>query len=198
MRKSVDPFLADVHALLRLPLRKPNIPSGCNFTVAHTLLGVVAGVSIAFYKSGLKDGEAFTGLLCEFYPWDLEGAADAAERSKVLWRTFRNPFAHSLGMPFEGRQGNRELRPRGFQLKIGRGRPSMKERDLVAFERSVERPMLKPTVVIEPHKRVLWVEALYWGTRKMVYRLSSNTALMDDVEQRFSASLARHEARPKP
>lgn len=52
LRRGVDLVFADVHAMLRLPLKKPNLSAGCNFTIAHALLAVIAGVSAASYRRG--------------------------------------------------------------------------------------------------------------------------------------------------
>jgi hypothetical protein len=198
MRNSVEPFLQDVHCALRLPMRKPKLPAGFNFTTAHVLLGVVAGVSAAFYRRGLSDGKAFTGVLVDYYPWELEprGAGDAADKAGVLWHTFRNPFSHSLGLAFEKDRGKpRELRPRPFQVKIGRDKNGMKEREIVALERSSVRPDLNPTLVVEPHKRVLWVEPFSWGIRTMLYRVSADARLMGSVQRYVDAVIANQDGK---
>jgi hypothetical protein len=194
MRMSVEPFLQDVHCALRLPLRKPKLPAGFNFTAAHVLLGVVAGVSAAFYRRGLSDGKAFTGLLVDYYPWELElgDANDPLQKAAILWNTFRNPFSHSLGLAFEKRTGMpRELKPRSFIVKVGRDKNGMREREVVALERSMIRPNLNPTLVVAPHKRVLWVEPFYWGIRAMLSRLSRDAALMADVQQYLEGVTAK-------
>lgn len=135
--------------------------------------------------------------MSEFYPWELE-RLDGPQCASVLWSTFRNPFAHSLGLAFEKRGRERRLEPRGFQTKIGRDKPSMSERAIVALERAWERPKLNRTVVIADHKRVLWVEPLYWGVRKMIYRLTCDRSLMREVQSALDEDVARHEARSVP
>jgi hypothetical protein len=195
IRGGVEPFLQDVHCALRLPLRRPNLPAGLNFIIAHALLGVVAGASSAFYRRHQFDGEAFKGLLVEFYPWDLEphDAEDPASKSAILWDTFRNPFAHSVGLAYEKKGGQREFKPRGYNVKVGRGNASLKEREIVAMERSATRPNFhRSTLVVTPEKRVLWVEPFYWGIRMMLLRLTRDAALMAEVEVSVREGLAKH------
>jgi len=199
IRKTIEPILNDVHCALRLPMRRPNLPAGFNFTIGHTLLALVAGVSATFYRRGLTDGKAFTGLLVEFYPWALEPnrPVDKQQSAKILWETFRNPFTHSLGMPFEKQnRGSRELKPRDFVVKVGRDKNGMKEREVVALERSIVRPDLNPTLVVTPQKRVLLVEPLYWGVRQMLFQLTQDPVIMRNVEEYFSRAIAKHQNRP--
>jgi hypothetical protein len=193
MRKGVEPLFNDVHVMLRLPIAELGPGVGCNFTIAHVLLAVTAGVSATFYTRGLGDGKAFRGVLSKFYPWELEPEGESVEtRADVLWSEFRNPFAHSLGLAME-RTGHkqREFQPRRYQLKIGRDKASMREEAIEAIERSSARPALNPTLVLQPHKKVLWVEPFYWGVREMLLRMSRETELMGQVDAALKADLAK-------
>ena len=81
---------------------------------------------------------------------------------QILWKMFRNPFSHSLGLAYEKgkREQPREFKPRSFNTKVGRENGSgMTERKVVAMERSRTRPDFDhPTLVVTNDKRVLWVE----------------------------------------
>lgn len=54
-----------------------------------------------FYDHASKtSGERFKALLAKYYPWDLEppGGADATTGPHLLYKAFRNPLAHELGI----------------------------------------------------------------------------------------------------
>ena len=108
----MEPFLRDVHAMLRLPIEEiEGLNTGCNFPSTLTLLEVVGGVSQELYldpeeragrpRKYKNDTARFKGLLEEYFPWAEEPedsrkiiGKDAAE---VLYRAFRCALAHNLG-----------------------------------------------------------------------------------------------------
>lgn len=46
----MDVYLADIHAMLRLPRPEVNITEGCNFSIVAVLMNVISGVSVVLYE----------------------------------------------------------------------------------------------------------------------------------------------------
>jgi hypothetical protein len=193
----VDPFFHDVHCMLRLPIPSAELNAGCNVTIALSLLTVVAGISATCYREGLSDGAAFQGLLVEYYPWDeeskdeLEDTIPPHEAARALWRTFRNPLAHSLGMSFtkDSKKG-RTYERRAYDVVINRNMAGATEDQIRALEDVASaRPHMHSTIHIWDGVRMLSVEALYWGLRRMLYRLSKDQGQMLQVNKRLEDQL---------
>ena len=79
VRVQLDPILADVHAILRLPIKGEfGLEAGCNLSAVLVLLEVVGGVSVELsdnpYLSKLDErkrrAERFKHLLEHHFPWD--------------------------------------------------------------------------------------------------------------------------------
>ena len=68
-------------------------------------------------------------LLTKYYPWDLEpqGGADASNGPHLLYKVFRNPYAHALGTPDKTIGG------------MGTMAMTFPEAELEAMERSIVR-----------------------------------------------------------
>jgi hypothetical protein len=108
LRDQLETQLADVHSMMRLPIKDdPGLQAGCNFTIAQVLLSVVSGVSVTLYEPSKLNmqgvsGPLFKGVLEKHYPWDeerhLPGAQVDADGAKQLYQLFRNPLAHALGV----------------------------------------------------------------------------------------------------
>src|SRR5688572_9387491 len=78
----VDMYLADVHAMLRLPRPEAKITEACNFAIAAVLLNVISGVSVILYKPGTSRGDRgrlFRETAEAFYPWDAEPSGAIAD-----------------------------------------------------------------------------------------------------------------------
>ena len=45
----MDVFLADIHAMLRLPRPEVNITERCNFSIVAVLMNVISGVSVVLH-----------------------------------------------------------------------------------------------------------------------------------------------------
>ena len=193
VREVVEPYLRDVHAMLRLPLPDQGIEAGCNYGAAGTLLAVIAGASVRLFEPGQKgSGYLFRETVCTFYPWHTEppeeGVTRPEEGAKYLWHYFRNPLAHAVGHyvdPPEPRQISR-LWKRGLS-----------EEEIEAIEHSRQRPVGvltgAPTLRRNSHMGLmvtmdLNVEALYWGVREMLCRLTTDRDRMVLAEQSLMAS----------
>lgn len=184
LRAGVDPFFADVHAMLRLPLPSAEIGAGCGFAIAHVLLATVSGLSVLLYQSQGGSGKLFREFLEQYYPWHdepkLQDVALGHAAAETLYDEYRNHFTHALGLAVEVKGGNRKLAPREYVIKVlrkvvshspdGNDNQGVREIQIEELEtENVVRPKwLVPTLIAAPHKRVLSVEALYWGVRKAI------------------------------
>lgn len=180
VRDRLEPFLRDVHAMLRLPIpRVLGLDADCSRTCTLTLLAVVGGVSKELYldpgeqrrgKRKYKDDTArFKEVLIAHFPWSQEprtGQEIVGERAAdVLYRGYRCALAHNLGRI--------EYKDFGGIFKVGKG--PLLEEEIEAIERSRERPSswTNPTLQVirgagGQEERKLKVKCLYWGVRNMI------------------------------
>jgi hypothetical protein len=172
----LDMQLADVHAMLRMPLPDvPGLASGCNFAAVQVLLSVASGVSATLFCHGALDernnrGNLFIDMLVEHYPWnqerDVVGRIYGSEASKLLYYVFRNPLAHVLGIVDKKQTVN--------NLTIAIQKNPMEENEIVELElkQSQSVPWLFPTLISTDRNLSLHVASLYWGIRETVERVS--------------------------
>ncbi|MCW5892058.1 MAG: hypothetical protein KIT14_16155 [bacterium] len=190
VRRHVDMQFHDVHCMLRLPLREAGLDAGCNFSTAVCLLTLISGLSTTMFRRTGRSGERFLAILEECYPWELEAGdgPGAEEGARILYYVFRNPLAHALGVSTEhvgsgaARRAMRQRIGDGPYVVIGRG-GELSEEDVEQLETSDVRPLFaRWTVLVEDGYRTLWVEGLYWGTRKLVERLTAAPEIMAEAE----------------
>jgi hypothetical protein len=107
---AVRPHLADVRAMLRLPIPEIGIHAGCNFAAVQVLLNVLSGLSRLLCAGPANSGDAFRRFVRLRYPWSMEPAAGLRREAgtKVLYDAFRVGFAHDLGLLLES--GQRDAR----------------------------------------------------------------------------------------
>jgi hypothetical protein len=181
----------DIHTILRLPLPEYGLSAGCNFAIAHILMAVVSGISTTLFEPEVKDqrGRLFQDVLIDFFPWDAE-PEDILPReivAKILYQEFRNPLTHSLGYSTQRYRVSED----DIQYKVKRLASSDKQRGPDAtwiehLERSTERPKMSATLVVREDAKVLLVEGLYWGIRRLVERLTSDDERMKRVDNYLS------------
>jgi hypothetical protein len=173
IRDQLEPHLVDAHAMLRLPIATdPGLQGGCNFAIAQVLLSIVSGVSVTLYdpaalsQKGVS-GKKFKQVLVHHYPWNQEqhlpGARAGAAAADELYRLFRNPLAHALGVI------DLQYNPKAQLVTVEKG--SFAEDVIDADERaSVRPPEWQHATLREEGKDhlVLWVRSFYWGVRKMI------------------------------
>lgn len=176
----VDEVFRDVHAILQLPPAvERNFPQ-FHYTLAAGLLAVIGGVSRLMYDpSGtLRAGPCFTCALQAAYPWDDEPQASLSrkEQAGILYKHFRNPLVHALGIDHIGGEGRIT---RLFRMGLWRA----SELDRLASPR-FERPAgWPPTVDVTERTIDIQLECLYWGVRRMIYNLSCDTDRMRKAEK---------------
>jgi len=171
---------ADVHTMLRLPVPNYRLNSGCNFAITQVLTTAIGGLSTTLYRKGHTDGERFTGLLKEHYPWNLEPRQDVSpgEAAKIIYEVIRNPLTHDLGIDLRGNS-------KGIKVKIKRcvrqDKRGLTERWIEKLEAG-NRPNISQAVTVRSDAQVLLVEALYWGLRRMVEAMTKDAHLMEKAK----------------
>ena len=183
-------YFSDVHAMFRLPLPDLNIGAGQNFAIAQILMAVIGSISTTLYNQDGETGDLFKGLAEEFFPWEAEPGLEVTRRSAVgiIYDVFRNPLTHSAGI-FMNRRGNkRYLVHKKYAVKVKRLLDKNKtkghtEEWLENLESSQTRPRMGQTLKVVSHKKVLLVEGLYWGTRKMIEKLTTDVSRMQKAEK---------------
>ena len=179
VRDQLDMQLADVHAMLRLPIDDdPGLRAGCNLAATQILLSVVSGVSTTLFRPSAlvrrgNRGERFKDRLTRHYPWDQEldapGRRSGGDAAADLYDLFRNPLVHSLGVV------HTDTNPSGRMLLVVKA--TMLEAEIVGLEYSGSRadPWLEPTLILEGRALKLRVRSLYWGTRQMIEQVLQTT-----------------------
>jgi hypothetical protein len=186
IRGGLEPFFHDVHYLLATTIGQPGDTAPrrqLQVPAAITLLSVIAGFSTKFCNRPGNTRERFENCLTDFFPWDIDPPTGVSkeEAAKVLYIVFRNPLVHYLGW---NRSGH-------YVVKIGqtfRGTDDA-ERRVEELERITGKPQSDPCLVVEPGtpgKRVLWIDPLYWGVRKMVERWARDAHEVTEAAKRFS------------
>jgi len=189
----MDVYLADVHAMLRLPRPEVNIAEGCNFSIVAVLMNVISGVSVVLYEPPANrqaTGRKFMETAREFYPWDTEpvGAVNNPdEGAEILYGSFRNPMAHAFGF--------QEPEPPG-PLSVTRfPGPGLAEANLETIETSIGRPNQAlrgaPTLMRDAATQALRlnVESFYWGARELLRRLTADAVRIAVAENYLSPML---------
>lgn len=188
IRHQLEPFLVDVHSMLRLPIADdPGLLGGCNFSAAQVLLSVVSGASVMLYRPNAASqggtGEAFKDFLVDCYPWDCErsivGAKLDRPAAEDLYYIFRNPLVHVLGMV------DAKYNPAGRKLILWKG--STPEEDIEALELADVRPTdwEGPTLDDNGQELKLWVRGFYWGVRKSIERVAARHVALSNVRLRL-------------
>ncbi len=182
---------SDVHSMLRLPIHNYRLSAGCNFAIAHVLMAVIGGVSTTLYRHTGRVGERFIGVLEDYFPWDLEpsGSVSPKDGAEAIYEVFRNPLTHDLGLDVKKKSAGLKVKYKRLKTSTPKGTDrGLTERYIEKLESSVVRPNMSATVTLASHKRVLLIEGLYWGVRRMIERLAADQRRMNTAEQ-FLATL---------
>jgi hypothetical protein len=193
IRQVTDVYLADVHAMLRLPRPEVNITEACNFSIVAVLMNAISGVSVVLYAPPANrqaTGRKFIETARDFYPWDSEPSGaltKAGEGAEILYGSFRNPMAHAFGF--------QDPEPVGALSVTRFPGPGLAEADLEAIETSLGRPTETlrgaSTLARDPATRALSlnVESFYWGVRELLRGLTADAARMAAAEAYLSPML---------
>lgn len=180
---------SDVHTMLRLPIPNYGINAGCNFAITHVLLTTVGGISTTLYRRGNKDWKRFQGLLRNHYPWNLEPTQTAtpAEAARIIYEVIRNPLTHDLGLDLHRKSGGGKVIIKRLQRSKQKG--GLGEHWIENLEKGVVRPKMSSAVTVQPDARVLLVEGLYWGLRRMIEAMTRDSQLMARAESYLAGKL---------
>jgi hypothetical protein len=188
VRNQLDMQFADVHCMLRLPIIEADLHAGFNFAAANSLLALVSGIS-ALISPGInthrQSGDKFKEVLIKYYPWDIQPPVPSDKNIEVvvdhLYQYLRNPLAHTLG-----------LKPAGnFLVTIVKD--PMQEAEIVTLEQndSPSYQAVEYTPVNMNGEQIeqisLYIATFYWGVRKMLTRLTEDTAQMTNTERELLA-----------
>lgn len=175
-------YFSDVHCMLRLPIPRYRLTAGCNFSIAQVLMAAVSGISVTLYRHTGASGECFKGVLTDYYPWDIEpnNQVTPAQGAQVLYSVIRNPLTHDLGLDLQRKAKTPKVKIK--RLSTNAKSQGLPERAFRGLERSDVRLAMSPTVTVRPDATVLLVEALYWGVRVMVERLTCDHGRMRAAE----------------
>ncbi len=163
----IDMLLGDVHSMLRLPLSEEGLTHGCNFAAALVLLEVIGGISATLFQATGGSGERYKQLLEKYYPWDAEGETQSGKAARELYKWWRNPLAHELGI--SGKKG-------------AVGKNGYPEDVLERLEVSPTPPSKTLQLIAADDRVHLSVETLYWGTRVMIERLMEDPHMIKKAE----------------
>jgi hypothetical protein len=171
----VDNQLSAVHPMLRLPMA--DVPgfekADCTYAAAGWLLSIVSGASYVLFDPNREMAvpDRFKESLVEHYPWAEEPTQlNARKAAGLLYDVFRTPLAHAFGL--------QELTDPRTRIIV---KGTFSEDVIEAIERAEDRPeRLASTISRSPRNvTVLQVEALYWGVRAMIRRMTADPDRMD-------------------
>lgn len=178
----LDEIFEEAHHVLRLP--DPG-PKGPVLLATNAITSIIGGISTTLYSptSG-TDSDKFVGVLSDHYPWGEEPAAamTGEPAAEVLYEVYRCNFAHTLGLDTHKVGQRTEFSGTAYPIKVSKGFPldDAKMKDLEGTDRP---DWLPPTLMQQPGKLVLRVDALYWGVRRMVDALTSDHAARTVADQ---------------
>jgi hypothetical protein len=179
--------------MLRLPLAEDGLEAGCNFACVSSLCGLIAGASTIFYRQSGSNAERFKGVLNEYYPWKLQptGGASQAESVAAIYGDYRNPLAHAWAVSTKevGKHPNKRVIMEASAKVLGVVKQALTEEAVAALEVSTGRApsWLTPVVVRNAAGGFdLYPHSLYWGTRRMVEKLTRDRARMRQTVALFA------------
>ena len=180
IRERVDPFLHDVRNMYLLPFGPDrNAEGGCNFPIANTLVGVLAGLSTVLTPNTRgKSTSPFMELIKDHYPDEpgFPGPLTKDNLADALWHLYRCPLEHALGKfdLYTQRKikqifGYREI----TRVRVDKGRITAQEIREVedAADRGVRMPnWTVPTLRVAGTELRLTAKIFYWGVRQTVIK----------------------------
>ena len=195
----VEPQLQDVHWMLATPVGKSSDAAPCRqlqLPIALVLLATVAGVSktLLHIHKEKRDRVRFEECLNRYFPWDIDPPTGVSSEcaAKILYKVFRNPLVHSLGLH---KRGHPVVRI--GQVFRGTGDPEKEVEDL---ERLTVKPSSEPCLVVTPEKMDFWLDPFYWGVRKLVEKWSRDNTQVLRADRKLATRVVdggggRHGAR---
>ena len=184
IRQGVEPLLRDVHWMLATAIGEHNAvapPRQLQVPIALVLLATVAGVSreLLHPPKKMHDRARFEECLNRYFPWDIDPPTGVSSEcaANILYKVFRNPLVHHLGLHTGG----------NLVVRIGkvfRGTDDA-ENSVEKLERLTVKPVSEPCLVVTLEKQVLLVDPFYWGVRKLVEQWSCDDAQILNADKRL-------------
>lgn len=191
----LDEQFSDVRAMLQLPRPDIGIIPACNFAIVSSLCNLISGISTTIYKppklppagrSKCDSGQAFQGVVHDFFPYTPPGANDFP---KQLYQFCRNPLAHSVGL-------KDAAEPVVYFTRIfdpAHADVGWSDRELEDLERPGSPFQLPhPGIVIDPpspprqyYQWTLHCDSFYLDVIKLLQRLTADTTQVQAAENRF-------------
>lgn len=177
---------SDVRAMLMLPRPDVGIQTGCNLALSGALCNILSGISTTLYKpahlhhetqSSCGSGEAFRGLVRDFFPNHPVGAVDFP---KQLYDYARNPLVHALGI-----DANSWPVVYGRVLHSPHPDSGWTDQELNDLESGRWRIDARPSIVIDSQKWTMHCDTFYFDVIELLRRLTTNSAQMHAAESRF-------------
>jgi len=178
VRDSVDPLLADVHAMLRLPISDDvGLRAGCTFSAALVLLATVDGIAQVIYEHPKREiGPRFRAILEQHYPWSEEPkTADAvvgSDAAETLYSTYRDPLAHRLGVVRGDSIGEVKI----LKGALSEDRLEQIEQSRTSLPEWSGKPTLCRSIENGREVRRRLLKRFYWGIRTMAENVLQNAA----------------------
>ncbi len=189
-----EEYLEDVHTFLRLPLPNLGLSAGGNYSIALVLFGVIDGLSKTIHPiesqknpNSRKKDPQFVTLLEDYYPWDLEPPKDSVTHRRAcedLYFCYRNELVHGLASSAPADPAHH----RASIYKVEKF-TALSEVEIENLEKAVERPhirgrLLSATVRYRASDDTMFIlmEALYWGVRRMIERITYQESIMRKAE----------------
>ncbi|NBX65924.1 MAG: hypothetical protein EBQ96_02905 [Proteobacteria bacterium] len=176
-------WLKELHYILSTKwLETEGMPPVCPHTTASLMcLSIVSGVSSTLYKPAeyRETGCAkkhFEGVLTEFYPWELDTPKGITREDavKALYKTLRNPAAHSLNIRFK-KNGNAQ--PVSFLLPHIESNEGLSQRIIKPkhdFGSNSIEMSAEDTLEFAP-------TTFYWGIRKMIEKMIDTEEKINEI-----------------
>ena len=190
----VELQLQDVHWMLATPVGKSSDVSPCRqlqLPIALVLLATVAGVSKTLFHihKEKRDRVRFEECLSRYFPWDIDPPTGVSSEcaAKILYKVFRNPLIHSLGLHKSGHPVVRI-----GQVFRGADDP---EKGIEDLERLTVKPASEPCLVVTPEKMDLWLDPFYWGVRKLVERWSYDDTQVSLADEKLALRVVEGDGR---
>ena len=193
IRKGVEPQLRDVHWMFATAIARPSEsepPRQLQLPIALVLLATVAGESesLLHLEEKTDGGKRFQECLKRYFPWDIDPptGVSSEEAAKILYKTFRNPLVHRLG-----------LHPsKDAAVQIGQSFPGSDDAAarMERLERSRCKPASEPCLVVTLDKRKLWLDPFYWGVRILVERWSCDKTQVSHADNKFTKPVSERRA----
>ena len=184
----VEPLLQNVHWMLSTPVGKSSDTEPrrqLQLPIALVLLATVAGVSktLLHIHKGKGDRFRFEECLNRYFPWDIDPPTGVSSEcaAEILYKVFRNPLVHSLGLHKSGYPVVRI-----GQVFRGADDPESGVEDL---ERLSVKSASEPCLVVTPEKIVLWLDPFYWGVRKLVERWCCDDTHVMHADKKLTKSV---------